>query len=496
MRAFVDQVAGLARQQPDRIAVTDGEGALTRSGLLGDAARLAASLPRHARVIGLLLPNGRHWAIAELACVLAGRLCVPLPTFFSPAQVAHIIRDAGIELILTSDALLAGLPTGMACATVAVTGEGHALPDFADGFGTLIYTSGSTGQPKGVRHESGQIAWSAGALASAIGAREEDSYLSVLPASLLLEAICALFVPVLVGGRTHFETVLSQAIGQGDARGLGGAFAVRRPTMGVVVPELLRAWVAELVACGQRAPESLRFVAVGGAKVPPRLAEMAWQLGIPAHEGYGLSECGSVVAVNCPGARVAQTVGAPLEGLRVTIRDGEIMVDGPTVMDGYLGGAGAPRPWPTGDLGAFDAAGRLMVFGRKDNLIVTALGRNVSPEWVETAILDDPGVAFCAVGAAGGEIGALLIPTPAAAAWFAQADATAVLERVAQRCAGLPAYARPTRAGLLALPEAKAAGLLTDNGRVRRAVAGPLLARLVAPRPSPTPSVLPERLPS
>ena len=283
----------------------------------------------------------------------------------------------------------------------------------------IIYTSGSTGQPKGVRHESGQLAWSAAALAAAISATEDDSYLSALPLSLLLESICAIFIPALVGGRSHFDTALAETVGRGAPTGVAAAFSRHRPTTGVVVPELLRLWVAELLAAGgQKAPDSLRFVAVGGAAVPPRLAEAAWHLGIPVHEGYGLSECCSVVAVNRPGARIAGSVGEPLPGLSVSIRNGEIHVDGPCVTDGYLGGGVAERPWATGDLGGLDGAGRLTVFGRRDNLIVTALGRNISPEWVETVLLDDPGVAFCAVAAADAGLAALIVPAPRAAAWF------------------------------------------------------------------------------
>jgi len=75
--------------------------------------------------------------------------------------------------------------------------------DPVDGFGQIIYTSGSTGQPKGVRHESGQIAWSAAALAAATGATAEDTYLSVLPLPLLLETICSIFIPAMLGAYVH-----------------------------------------------------------------------------------------------------------------------------------------------------------------------------------------------------------------------------------------------------------------------------------------------------
>lgn len=478
MRTLFEAVCRHAEEAPDRIAFTDAAGTLTRGALVAEAARLAAALPPHARTIGLLMPNSREWAVAQLALVAAGRLCVPIPGFFSAQQVAHLVRDAGIDLILAGpDAAPTahGLPT-LTVRLTGMSGMSGPAPTFHPGYGTLIYTSGSTGRPKGVRHESGQVGWSAAALAKAIGASAEDAYLSVLPLSLLLEAICAVFVPLLVGGRVHFSTHLSEAVGRGAPSGIADAFDRHRPTVAVLVPDLLRLWVGELMATGRRAPDSLRFVAVGGAAVPGPVAEAAWGLGIPVHEGYGLSECCSVVALNRPGQRMAGTVGQPLDGLVVSVRDGEICVDGPCVTDGYLGGPAARRPWATGDLGALDSDGRLTVFGRKDALIVTPLGRNVSPEWVEAALQSDPHIAFCAVGAGAHGLSALVVPAPAATAWFEAAGPEGVAARIAATCAALPAYARPSSTRVVLLPEAKALGLLTENGRIRRAVARNVLA--------------------
>lgn len=479
MRRVFDAIARHAARDPERIAIADAGGTLTRADLLAEAAALAAQLPAEARTIGVLLPNGREWAVAQLACILAGRRIVPLPGFFSAPQLAHVARDAGIDLVLTSEMAPADTAGPPRRAVTLGQAERRAAT-FAPGFGAIIYTSGSTGQPKGVRHESGQLAWSATALAEAIAADETDSYLSVLPLSLLLEQICALVIPALVGGRVTFDTALADAIGRGAPRGLADAFARHRPTTGVLVPELLRLWVAELAATRTRAPNSLRFVAVGGAAVPPQIAEAAWALGIPAHEGYGLSECCSVVALNRPGRRVAGTVGEPLAGLTLSLVDGEIVVDGPCVSDGYLHAGPAPRPWPTGDLGALDALGRLTIHGRRDALIVTQLGRNVSPEWVETVLLDDPGIAFAAIVPAGAGLAALIVPTPPAASWFAAAGRDAIAERIAARCAALPAYARPGRVEVVDLATAKAADLLTANGRVRRSVARALIAASAA----------------
>jgi long-subunit acyl-CoA synthetase (AMP-forming) len=237
---------------------------------------LAADLKGQPGTIGIYAPNGIGWAVAQLACAFAGKIVVPLPTFFSPAQLRHVVRDASVDLILASEqtsapALQSGVPTHV----IDIHRVGAGLPDVVDGFGQIIYTSGSTDQPKGVRHQSGQIAWSAAALGSATGAAATDSYLSVLPLPLLLETICSIFIPTLLGAYVHFDAGLAEQVGRGDATGIAKAFETHRPTMSVLVPQLLKHWVAELQAVRQTAPSSLRFVAVGGAPVPTQIANAA-----------------------------------------------------------------------------------------------------------------------------------------------------------------------------------------------------------------------------
>jgi long-subunit acyl-CoA synthetase (AMP-forming) len=400
---------------------------------------------------------------------MAGKIAVPLPTFFSMAQLGHIVRSASVGLILTTDQTLPlTLQSGVPTSPISDHDAAAGLSDPVDGFGQIIYTSGSTGQPKGVRHESGQIAWSAAALAAATGATAEDTYLSVLPLPLLLETICSIFIPAMLGAYVHFDTALAEQVGRGDAKGISRAFDLQQPTTSVVVPQLLKQWVGELQAAGNRAPSSLRFVAVGGAPVPQQVAEKAWKLGIPVHEGYGLSECCSVVAVNRPGERRPETVGRPLRGLNVSIDDGEIVVDGPSITDGYLGQGPAQKPWRTGDLGAIDQDGYLKIQGRKDSLIVTSFGRNVSPEWIETMLLGDLRVAFCAVVGHGEPyLTAVIVPSGPGEAWFANATYSDVLSLISGCCSGAPEYAVPRACVVSSFQEAVGNQLLT-NGRPAR----------------------------
>lgn len=472
MRQLFEFFRRHASQAGELIAVSDDECRLSRRELFSRVVGFASELALAPKTVGILAPNGIDWVIAQLACAFAGKTVVPLPTFFSATQLEHVVRDASVEFILASErtAELVG-QSGLPTRTIAGGGTATDFAEFVDGFGQIVYTSGSTGRPKGVRLQSGQIAWSAATLIAATQASADDSYLSVLPLPLLLETICSVFIPTALGAHVHFDAGLAERVGRGDATGIAKAFDVLRPTASVLVPQLLKQWVAELKAADQAAPSSLRLVAVGGAPVPTAVANAAWSLGIPAFEGYGLSECCSVVAVNRPGERRPGTAGRPLSGLAVSIDDGEIVVDGPSIMDGYIGGT-ASRPWRTGDLGAIDQDGFLTVHGRKDSLIVTAFGRNVSPEWIETMLLADPRIAFCAVAGHGApHLTALLIPSRQGAEWFAAASYAEIIDLCAILCAGAPRYAVPRAVVVTRIEDALQHRLLSNGRPVRKAIA-------------------------
>jgi len=487
MRKLFDAMSRHASETGRKVAVSDSERTISRAELLARVIGLATDLKAQSGIIGILAPNGIDWVIAQLGCALAGKIAVPLPTFFSSVQLGHVVRSASVGLILTTDRTKpltqqSGVPTSLISDHGTVTG----LPDPVDGFGQIIFTSGSTGQPKGVRHESGQIAWSAAALAAATGATGDDTYLSVLPLPLLLETICSIFIPAMLGAYAHFDTTMADRVSRGDAKGISKAFERSSPTTSVVVPQLLKQWVGELRAAGCRAPNSLRFVAAGGASVPRQVADQAWILGIPVHEGYGLSECCSVVAVNRPGERCADTVGRPLNELQVSIEGGEIVVDGPSITDGYLGQGPARRPWRTGDLGSIDHNGFLTIHGRKDSLIVTSFGRNVSPEWIETMLLGDLRIAFCAVVGSGEPfLTAVIIPSEPGERWFANASAKDVLDLVSDCCSEAPEYAVPRAYVVVSMQEALTNQLLT-NGRPARKQVEKLVAAKAPAAPATT----------
>ena len=191
------------------------------------------------------------------------------------------------------------------------------------------------------------------------------------------------------------------------------------------------------------------------------------------------------MAANRPGERRSDTVGRPLNGLDVSIDNGEIVVDGPSITDGYLGQGPAQRPWRTGDLGAFDPNGFLTIHGRKDSLIVTSFGRNVSPEWVETMLLGDMRIAFCAVvGHGAAYLTAVIVPSGPGERWFANASYQDVLALISACCSEAPEYAVPRACVVASLQEAVSNQLLTNGRPARKHI-----EKFVAAKTQPAPPV-------
>jgi long-subunit acyl-CoA synthetase (AMP-forming) len=470
MRFLFDSIDREAALRPRSIAISDDSESLSWQDLWNAVANATRWMGRRSSVIGLLAPNGVSYVVAMLAAARAGRTLVPLPLFFSDAQLRKIVKDARVDEIVTvrgyhDRAMQFGATvstfwinqgTALACATTA-------------GFSLVIYTSGSSGNPKGARHTARQIETVVRGLASASAASCADRYLSLLPLPMLLETICAVFLPIFCGAEAHFAGAAAERIGRGESQGLARVIAAHQPTATVLVPQLLRTLVYELKASDMTSPASLRFVAVGGASIPRKILDIAGQMGIPVYEGYGLSECCSVVALNRPGDHRTGSVGKPLHGITVGIEDGEIVVSGPSVMSGYVDGPAASGVWRTGDLGSIDADGFLTVHGRKDSLIVTSFGRNVSPEWVEAALMADPRIAIAAVASSDGpSLRALLILSALGEHWFKKASTTEVQATVRGLCGALPDYAVPSLIVARSMQEATKAMLVTANGRIIR----------------------------
>jgi long-subunit acyl-CoA synthetase (AMP-forming) len=425
------------------------------------------------RVLATVLDNGPAFVALDEAALQLDVVHVPLPQFFSAAQMQHALRASGVDTLLVAPPLAAAWP-GLRWWPVDVAGEPlmHArLPAAPMAMpahtAKITFTSGTTGTPKGVCLGDDALQRVTRGLVEAMAPLQIERHLNALPFAVLLENIAGLMAP-----RLHGATVITLPLRELGLAGSSSFDAARfqaavqrhQPHSLILLPQMLRAWCGHLMQTGQRAPASLKLVAVGGAAVGAPLIHAAQALGIPACEGYGLSEGASVQTLNLPGAQRPGSAGRALPHARLRIADdGEILIAG-SLFSGYLGDA-APVPdwWPSGDLGHIDDDGYLHVSGRKKNLLITAFGRNVSPEWVETALRCQPAVLQAVVFGDGA-------PALSAVLWPTQPEAgdAALQAAVESANATLPDYARIARwtRGLAAF-DART-GLATANGRPQR----------------------------
>lgn len=423
---------------------------MLREGLIDRlAAALAGARPRP-RVAGVLLDNSPEWLAIDLAAQRAGVVLVPLPAFFTAEQCAHAVRASGMDSLFgrlpgfEPAGELAGLPWSRRPAEPAAL-----LP----GTAKITYTSGTTGAPKGVQlglPAQWAVARSLAEVTRPLGIRR---HLCLLPLPVLLENVAGAYTAYLTGAE-----ILLPPLAECGVRGAAGFSATTclaalerwEPHSVILVPQMLSALVSALEG-GARKPASLKLAAVGGAKVAPALIARARAAGLPVYEGYGLSECASVVSLNLPHADRPGSVGRPLPHAQVRIHRQEIEVK---TGDEWLA---------TGDLGRLDDEGYLYVEGRRKHVLITAYGRNVSPEWPEAELLAGGPIAQAAVfGEAQPMLCALLVPAAP------DVDDRAIDAQVQAANRRLPDYARIGRWLRAEAPFTPQNGFATPNGRVRR----------------------------
>ena len=351
------------------------------------------------------------------------RVAVPNPP---PIVVFDGAGEDGFEAFVRS----APVPADGA-AVLASYRDGIALDDLA----VLIYTSGTTGQPKGVMLSHRNLVFDVTNAfnPNTAGMTSGQTGLSVLPFAHIYEHTDAL--GYLYNGIVHyvttperllddlrvvrphyvavvpriFERVIAGIIG--NARAAGGLRKRLVPwaiTVGTEYERAVRDGGASPVLRAQHALahklvlskigptlglDRLVYFVSGSAPLHRDTALTLAAMGFMVLEGYGLTETSPVVTVNRPSDNVLGTVGPPIGGVEVKVADdGEVLVKGPNVMLGYYKLPAQEQPFTadgwfqTGDIGAIDAHGHLMITDRKKELFKTSGGKWIAPARVETAI--------------------------------------------------------------------------------------------------------------
>lgn len=475
MSGVLKQLLAVAARQPaDAIALSDSHSQVTWRQLPERIQECAEQLrSRGSARIALCAENSVDWAIVDLAAQHAAIVIVPLPEFFTAAQAQHALVTAGIEWLifdrLPSDWPAALTPTARPAQPLAASGRlqiqqlpAKSASQLPPDCQKITFTSGSTGEPKGVCLSAAQQWQVASSLAATIGL-QHPRHLCLIPLATLLENVAGIYTPLLCGGEVHFATAAQRGLRGSsgvDVAALLGAIGQHQPQTLIVTPQLLTV-LTTAAKQGWTPPLSLRFIAVGGARTAPELLADAAALGLPVYEGYGLSECGSVVALNSLQQSRPGTAGKILPHCQVSVVDGELIIHSPR----FLGYVGDPSSWASecvhsGDLVTLDEQGYITIHGRRKNLLITSYGRNVSPEWVESLLLGSHLLRRCVVvGDGQPQLTALIDDNPAHTperlqSWFDHCNHQ------------LPDYARATE--WIALSEQQWQPLLTANGRPRR----------------------------
>jgi long-chain acyl-CoA synthetase len=420
------------------------EGRTYRSGDLFDrACRVSAGLAKLGVSAGdrvvVLMANCPEVGITYSAIWRAGAVVTPVVFLISPAELQHILADSAAVAVVTTPELLATVTaavkgTGEAGGApqlrhvIVVGGAPDSLPghvrgvDFAelesappagiaavddDDLATLMYTGGTTGRAKGVMLSHRNLYACSRSSHEASQAEGITRALTPLPLSHAYGMIVTLV------GFHATERALGVLQRWFDPAGFLALAAEHRIQRTALVPAMVQMLLAQPVEDFDLS--ELRYVNCGAAPLAAGTREQ-WERRVPGSEileGYGCTESGAVISVNPPGGSRPGSVGRPIPGYRVAIRDdndadvpagsdGEICVRADGVMAGYWNSpaeteAALQGGWlHTGDIGRIDADGYLYVVDRKKDLIIRG-GFNIFPRDVEDVLLEHPAVAMAGV---------------------------------------------------------------------------------------------------
>jgi long-chain acyl-CoA synthetase len=370
----------------------------------------------------------------------SGARVIAVSTKSQLEKVLTVQSRTSLERVMVMDTVETALAVHMQ--PLMLRGPVDADPEFdaraqsigPDDLATIIYTSGTTGTPKGAMLTHGNMASNIAHSMEAFGFGSKDELsVSFLPLShvtarhvdfaLLYRGVVLAYCPdlarlaqvlaevqpnIFIAVPRVYEKIRQQVILKtvGFPKtviyrwALSVGRAHRDETLAEIRPSTLSWKIADRLVfskvrkgMGGKAEE---FVS-GGAPLGRELAEWYADIGIPIHEGYGLTETSPVIAVNTPRINKLGTVGKPLANVEVRIADdGEVLVRGPSIFKGYWNrpdetAAAFIDGWfKTGDIGDLDSEGFLSITDRKKDLIKTSGGKFIAPQPIENSLKLNP----------------------------------------------------------------------------------------------------------
>ena len=418
--------------------------------------------------VAIMAKTRYEWTVLDFAIWYAGAVPVPIYETSSAEQVEWILTDSAAVAIVVETPALAELVqpvlpstckkvwniTYNALATLTHEGKNVSEDEIAkrrerlkpETLATLIYTSGTTGKPKGVQLTHGNFLSECGNVvngASDLFLKPGGSTLLFLPVAHVfgrmvqigsitaglhlahcsdltkLPSDLASFKPTFVLAVPRiFEKIFNGAEAKAQAAGKGKIFHKAAEVAIAYSKSLDSKKISPLLKLQHGLFDKLVYAKIrtglggrveaaisGGAPLGERLGHFYRGAGIRVLEGYGLTETTAGATLNLTSAHRVGSVGKPIPGTTIKIaEDGEVLIKGPIVMQGYWQNDAANKEvftsdgyFKSGDLGKIDEEGYLSIVGRKKELIVTAGGKNVAPAVLEDRLRSHPLISQCMV---------------------------------------------------------------------------------------------------
>ena len=411
---------------------------------------------KHIAVLG---ENSYEWILVHFAATCSGNVIVPIDRELQAGKVEILLKQSDCDALFCSDTYddIAAQAASMKLQVFSMsrlkemTEQGKGLisagqedpsswrPEKSD-LASIVFTSGTTGSSKGVMLTHGNLA--SDTYGSCCSVMLEGPGLLVLPLHHAFGLVAGVFAEMLYGCTVCLNSSLKNLMRDMHRYQPCHMFIV--PLMAeqfcrrirkerkkekklrclIRLSDLLMRFGIDIrYRAFRRIHEvfggKLKLLVSGGAAIDEHLVRDLSSFGFQVLNGYGITECGPVVAVNRNDHSVPGSVGLPLVCNTVRIEEGEILVRGENVMAGYYKMPNETKAvlsdgwFRTGDLGMIDRFGALHITGRKKNLIILKNGENIPAEYLESRLQGIPGAAEVIVYARNDVITAELYPDPA-----------------------------------------------------------------------------------
>ncbi len=429
--------------------------------------------------IAILGESRYEWYVTYLATVNGTGVCVPLDKELPQTEIANLLNRSHTDVLIFASSKLKEVnairdqipsvkyfismdqpkvPGDLYFWDVLAIGEtvlAAGKKDFLEApidteiLSVLLFTSGTTAMSKAVMLSQRNLCINLHSMCQMLYVDPSDIFLSVLPLHHTYECTCGFLCPIYRGATV--------AVCEG-LRHITRNMQESKVTMMLVVPLMMELFYKRIMKSATADPKlarkfrlglkicgllrkvgidkrrqlfarihetfggSLRILIAGGAAIDPAIMRGMRDLGIATLQGYGLTECAPILALNRDTEYKDTSAGLPLPGVEVKIIDpdengiGEIVGRGPNVMLGYYENEEATREaidsegfFHTGDLGLIDSDGFVIITGRKKNVIIAKNGKNIFPEEIEFKLLQHDLIAECLVSGHPSEDGDIIV---------------------------------------------------------------------------------------